>query len=80
MTTAKSPKWQATQPRNAFFLLGLKIITYTMVALLKKTLTTLESFGALPRLTRKTNTSAGEATGVIADKTATLKKMLQVGS
>ncbi len=80
MTTAKSWKWQATQPSNAFFLFGLRIIADTMVALLMKTLNSLESSGAPPRLTRMTDTSAGVATGVIADKTATSKRMLKVSS
>ncbi len=81
--TAKSSKWQATQPRNAFFLFGFKImiifISYALVALLMKTLSSLENSGALPRLTQTTNTSVEVATGVNADKTATLMRMLQVG-
>ncbi len=76
---AKSSKWQATQPRNAFFLFGIKEIS-TMVALLMKILTLLENSGALLRLTQTTNTSMGVVSGVIADKTAPLKKMLKVGS
>ncbi len=38
----------------------------------------LENSGALLRLTPMTNTSAREATGVIADKTAILKIKVQV--
>ncbi len=38
----------------------------------------LENSGALPRLTTMTNTSTRVATGVIADKTATLKMKVQV--
>ena len=73
---AKSSKWQATPPRNAFFLFGMKEIISMMVALL--ILTLLENSGALPRLTLMTNTSVEKVTGVFVDKTATLKKKVQV--
>jgi hypothetical protein len=79
MMIAKSSKWQATQPRNAFFLSGLNIMTYTMVALRMMILTSMESSGALPRLTQIAHMSGEKVSGVIADKTATLKKMLKVG-
>ncbi len=78
MMTAKSSKWHPTQPRNAFFLFGLKIMT-DMIALLMMILSSLENSGALPRLTQTTITHGKEVSGVIVDKTATLKKMLKVG-
>ena len=79
MTTAKSRKWQPTQPRNAFFHFGsMKEITSMMVALLMMILTPLESSGALPRLTQTTYTSAGAVTGVNVGKIATLKKKVKV--
>ncbi len=77
---AKSSKWQPTQQKNVFFLLGSMKEISTMVALLMINLTSLASSGALLRLTRTTYTSAGMTTGVIADRTAQLKKMLKVGS
>ncbi len=76
MIIAKSSKWQATQPRNAFFLSSIRVGNDMMAALRMMILTSVESSGALPRLTWMTNMSPGEVSGVIADKTATLKNKL----